>query len=124
MTGPTRFDDDLDRAMHEDPLVPSSGFASAVMSAVRDDAATPAPIAFPWARVWPAAVAAVVLTAAPLAIGLRGAPASSGQALFGVGDAVAFVADLVGDADLQAAAVALVLTGLLLLIPRRLLAPR
>jgi len=53
----------IDRILvSEDALVPSSGFAAAVMERVREEAAAPAPIPFPWKRVAPgAAVAAVAL---------------------------------------------------------------
>ena len=42
----------------EEELAPSSGFVSAVMERVREEAATPKPIPFPWKRVVPGAVAA------------------------------------------------------------------
>jgi len=37
----------------EEKLVPSSGFAAAVMERVREEAAAPLPISFPWRRVAP-----------------------------------------------------------------------
>jgi hypothetical protein len=37
----------------EEELIPSSGFAASVMERVREEAAAPAPIPFPWARVLP-----------------------------------------------------------------------
>lgn len=37
----------------EDRLVPSSGFAASVMERVREEAAAPAPIPFPWKRILP-----------------------------------------------------------------------
>ena len=41
--------EDFDRILSsEEPIVPSSGFANAVMQAVRREAATPPPISFPW----------------------------------------------------------------------------
>ena len=41
--------DDLDRMLsREEAIVPSSGFVSSVMDAVRWEASTPPPIAFPW----------------------------------------------------------------------------
>jgi hypothetical protein len=43
----------------EGELAPSSGFVSAVMERVRDEAAAPKPIPFPWKRVLPGAVLAV-----------------------------------------------------------------
>ena len=42
-------DDDLDRILSEwEDIVPSSGFATSVMGAVRRDATIPPPIPFPW----------------------------------------------------------------------------
>ena len=42
----------LDRILAaEEELVPSSGFLSSVMECVQEEAATPAPIPFPWKRV-------------------------------------------------------------------------
>ena len=37
----------------EEGIVPSSGFLAAVMERVRDEAAAPAPIPFPWKRAIP-----------------------------------------------------------------------
>ncbi len=42
----------------EEKLVPASGFVTAVMERVREEAATPAPIPFPWKRVAPGLVLA------------------------------------------------------------------
>lgn len=43
--------DDLDRLLSQEPrLVPSPGFASAVMDAVRTDATLPSALSFPWRR--------------------------------------------------------------------------
>jgi hypothetical protein len=42
----------------EEELVPSSGFLTAVMERVRDEAAGPAPIPFPWKRALPGFVLA------------------------------------------------------------------
>jgi hypothetical protein len=42
----------------EEKLVPSSGFAAAVMERVREEAAAPAPIPFPWKRMAPGLVLA------------------------------------------------------------------
>lgn len=44
----------LDRVLSTDePLVPSSGFLSVVMERVRQEAAAPPPIPFPWKRMLP-----------------------------------------------------------------------
>lgn len=42
----------------DDVILPSSGFADAVMTAIRHEATAPAPIAFPWKRAIPGFVAA------------------------------------------------------------------
>jgi len=42
----------------EEELVPSSGFVAAAMERVREEAAVPAPIPFPWKRVAPGLVLA------------------------------------------------------------------
>ena len=43
--------DELDRALAEDSIEPSSGFAASVMDAVRLAAAEPPPLPFPWGRL-------------------------------------------------------------------------
>ena len=45
-------------SVRDDVILPSSGFADAVMSAVHREATAPAPIAFPWKRAIPGFVAA------------------------------------------------------------------
>ena len=46
--------EDFDRILSsEEPIVPSSGFADAVMQAVRREAAAPPPISFPWKYALP-----------------------------------------------------------------------
>lgn len=43
--------DRLERILRDDPAIaPSAGFASSVMRAVREEAAAPAAIGFPWRR--------------------------------------------------------------------------
>jgi RNA polymerase sigma-70 factor, ECF subfamily len=49
--------DELDRILSEEEILPSSGFAGAVMDAVRREATAPPPIAFPWKRAWPGLMA-------------------------------------------------------------------
>lgn len=53
-------DAQLDRALgaEQDGILPSSGFADAVMFAVRAEAAAPAPIPFPWKRAVPGLIGA------------------------------------------------------------------
>ncbi|HEY4363290.1 MAG TPA: hypothetical protein VGN17_20145 [Bryobacteraceae bacterium] len=54
-------DHEFDRILSgEGDLVPSSGFASAVMDAVRSEASAPPPIPFPWARALPGIAAGVI----------------------------------------------------------------
>lgn len=49
--------DKLDRILaEEEQLTPSSGFVASVMERVRDEAASPQPIPFPWKRIAPAIV--------------------------------------------------------------------
>jgi hypothetical protein len=51
--------ENLDRVLRrEEALAPSSGFVSAVMERVREEAAAPKPIPFPWKRLLPGAVVA------------------------------------------------------------------
>lgn len=58
---PGRSSDNLDRMLAaEEELVPSSGFAAAVMERVWQEAVMPEPIAFPWKRVLPAAVVVAI----------------------------------------------------------------
>ena len=51
--------EDIDRILSEQgEILPSSGFVSSVMDAVRQEAATPPPIPFPWKRALPGLVVA------------------------------------------------------------------
>ena len=57
---PNKKLENVDRILSaEEELAPSSGFVSAVMQRVREEAATPAPIPFPWKRAVPGAVLAL-----------------------------------------------------------------
>jgi len=50
---------EIDRILAtEQPLVPTSGFLASVMERVREEAAAPAPIPFPWKRALPGMVVA------------------------------------------------------------------
>lgn len=52
--------DEIDRILSREPLVrPTSGFSDRVMRAVREEAAAPPPIEFPWRRFLPGALAGV-----------------------------------------------------------------
>ena len=69
--------DDLDRILSGEPnIVPSSGFVTNVMRAVRREASIPAPIPFPWLRVVPglaiSTVALIVLITIIMRIGGSG----------------------------------------------------
>jgi len=56
----TKTTNNLDQILRaEGELAPSSGFVSAVMERVREEATAPKPIPFPWKRVMPGAVLAV-----------------------------------------------------------------
>jgi hypothetical protein len=47
-------DERIDQILASEPaLVPSSGFAASVMERVREEAAAPPPIPFPWKRAMP-----------------------------------------------------------------------
>lgn len=63
----TDYRDPLDERLSRDAaaadIVPSSGFAERVMTAVRASAEAPPPIPFPWLRVVPWAVVAAALVA-------------------------------------------------------------
>jgi hypothetical protein len=57
---PANKQKNLDRILGaEEELAPSSGFVSAVMERVREEATAPKPIPFPWKRVVPGAVLAI-----------------------------------------------------------------
>jgi hypothetical protein len=61
--------DELDRILSsDDSLEPSSGFAGAVMGAVRRHAAEPPPIPFPWPRFTIGLVACATMAAAGAAL--------------------------------------------------------
>jgi len=59
------FDMDFDRALTSasDSILPSSGFADSVMTAVCREASALAPLAFPWKRAIPGFGAAIVAAA-------------------------------------------------------------
>ena len=56
--------DELDRILTDDPEIqPTIGFSTRVMRAVREEAESMAPIAFPWARFLPGLCVSLVLLA-------------------------------------------------------------
>jgi hypothetical protein len=81
-TGTTNSDAqhrEIDRILAtEDALVPSSGFLASVMERVREEAAAPAPIPFPWKRALPGMVVlAIMLCVGTLEFVRQGLPAAS-----------------------------------------------
>ena len=72
--------DELDRILSEHVsehtgIVPSSGFVSGVMDAVRREASTPPPIPFPWIRALPALAAAAFVLGTMIVVLLRSSSA-------------------------------------------------
>jgi hypothetical protein len=69
-TNPQVTDADFDRVLNPagDSILPSSGFADAVMTAIAREAAAPAPIQFPWKRAIPGFAAVVVVLAGLIAV--------------------------------------------------------
>lgn len=63
LPNPQLTDADLDAALRpdQDTLLPASGFADSVMSAIHREAAAPAPIPFPWRRAFPGLAIAVLV---------------------------------------------------------------
>jgi len=63
--------DELDHILsREEEILPSSGFATSVMEAVRREAATPPPIPFPWKRALPLLIGTGVALAVALVAGI------------------------------------------------------
>ncbi|HVN77843.1 MAG TPA: hypothetical protein VMW38_02495 [Terriglobia bacterium] len=63
--------DDIDRILSEqEEILPSSGFVNSVMDAVRQEAATPPPIPFPWKRALPGLIVAGLTIVLALVAGL------------------------------------------------------
>jgi len=82
----------LDAALsaEHDQILPSSGFADAVMTAVRAEAAAPAPIPFPWKRAIPGIVGIaagiallIALVATLISTVVHAGPAVAGQFAIG-----------------------------------------
>ncbi len=69
--------DDLDRALRNDPLEPSSGFALRVMDAVRAEAEAP-PLAFPWGRLALGVASCVLVSASATLLAPQAAAAWDG----------------------------------------------
>jgi hypothetical protein len=85
LTRPPLTDADFDYALSpgSDSILPSSGFAESVMTAVAREASAPAPLAFPWKRALPGLLAsgamAIVLLVAAVVL-LRSTPAAPAPA--------------------------------------------
>ena len=70
----------IDRILaNEEALIPSSGFLSAVMERVRDEAVAPARIAFPWKRALPGMVVLVIMVGVGAYELVRWALAAAGE---------------------------------------------
>ena len=66
-------DEEIGRILsREAGIVPSSGFAGAVMEAVRREAAAPPPIPFPWKYAIPGLVAWAVVVVVAVVVAVRG----------------------------------------------------
>ena len=64
--------DELDRMLSkQDDIQPSSGFAAAVMEAVRNEASAPPPIPFPWKRALPVLLLAGIMLALVVIAGVE-----------------------------------------------------
>jgi hypothetical protein len=71
---------EIDRILAtEQPLVPTSGFLASVMERVREEAAAPAPIPFPWKRALPGMVVAAGILGAGLFEFVRHALPAAGE---------------------------------------------
>jgi hypothetical protein len=121
-------DAQLDTALgaEHDSILPSSGFADAVMFAVQADAAAPAPIPFPWKRAIPGligAAAAVALVVAWLVRTAAAAPstAAAGTNFFTQNAAVASVLHQATSPDAVWVMVSLAIPLVCLLVMRRVL---
>lgn len=76
-------DDDIDRSLlTEQEILPSSGFTASVMEAVRREAATPPPIAFPWKRALPGVIVASLTILWVLFEGMAQTMQGNGQPVF------------------------------------------
>ena len=71
--GGTMSDTEIDHILSkQDELLPSSGFVSSVMDAVRAEATAPPPIPFPWRRALPFMVVAAVVLVGLVIVGIAG----------------------------------------------------
>lgn len=79
-TGGNMNDDELDRILAKsDDIQPSSGFAGSVMEAVREEAAAPPPIPFPWTRALPVLLVAAMALIAVAVAGIAAVLHTSGK---------------------------------------------
>lgn len=71
ISGQENDEDEVDRILaRKDEILPSSGFADAVMESVRQEAAAPQPIAFPWKRALPGLLVGAVALVVGLVAGV------------------------------------------------------
>lgn len=114
-------DDELERILSEEEILPSSGFTASVMDAVFREAQTPPPIPFPWKRALPGMIAAaitiVMVVATILAYAASGNTSSAPPE--GVSGLSSGLSQLVANPAVRAAALALVLSFFSVVIPLR-----
>jgi len=66
-------DTEIDRMLsRQDEILPSSGFVASVMDAVRNEAAAPPPIPFPWKRALPVFALAAAALVGVFVLGISG----------------------------------------------------
>jgi hypothetical protein len=70
-----RSDDELERALAEDSIQPSSGFTASVMAKVRLAATEPPPLRFPWGRFALGLVSCAIFAGAATALTTEAATA-------------------------------------------------
>jgi hypothetical protein len=103
--------DELDDVLSRDqPVVPSSGFSTRVMDAVRDAAAAPPPFPFPWSR-FIAGLAAAAASVVSGAVFLTGGKAAA------IGEALSPVAAVAPEVVTALAVTAMCLTAVRVRVP-------
>lgn len=114
-------DDELERILSEEEILPSSGFTASVMDAVRREAQTPAPIPFPWKRALPGMIVAaltIMLAAAAILLYVVSSSTSSAppERVNGLSN---WLLQLIANPVFRAATLALVLSFFSVVIPLR-----
>jgi hypothetical protein len=114
------MNDEIDRVLSsEDAVVPSSGFASSVMEAVKRESKAPPPIPFPWKRALPGLIYCTGALVAFLVPGFSrhgGGTESSGG--------LTRILELANDAGAQWIAVALVVSLVSIVVSMRMVGRR